>query len=29
MKRAHALMPTSIPTREILGSYLDDILSAP
>lgn len=29
MKRAHALMATSIPTRDILASYLDDILTAP
>jgi hypothetical protein len=28
-QRAWALMPTSIPTRDILSSYLDDILSSP
>jgi hypothetical protein len=27
MERAHALMGTSIPTRDILASYLNDILS--
>lgn len=28
-ERAWALMPTSIPTRDILDSYLTDVLSAP
>lgn len=28
-QRAWALMATSIPTRDILGSYLNDVLSAP